>query len=221
MITYRLSCQVNQLFSSGCLDCFDGSDGGYVPAKQAKFGWVDKIFSRVEASDNISIGDSTFMVEMNKIVAYILNNISKRSLLILDQIGRGTSTYDGISIAWAITKYLHRHDGRPKTLFSTHYHELNEMIRSFDWIKNYNVSVKDIDGRIVFMCKLIPAGSAHSFGINVAKMVNMPAQVIHRSAEILKTLEKSHLQKDLKQKSLKLTLDNMQLSFFQLDDPVL
>ncbi|XOD68151.1 MAG: DNA mismatch repair protein MutS [Flavobacteriales bacterium Tduv] len=194
--------------------------GSYVPAKQAKFGWVDKIFSRVGASDNISIGESTFMVEMNE-TAGILNNISKRSLLILDEIGRGTSTYDGISIAWAIAEYLHGHEGRPKTLFATHYHELNEMVRSFDRIKNYNISVKDIDGHIVFMRKLIPGGSSHSFGIHVAKMAGMPAQVIHRSGEILKKLEKSNLQEDLKKKTRHLILDNMQLSFFQLDDPVL
>ncbi|XCI75870.1 MAG: DNA mismatch repair protein MutS [Flavobacteriales bacterium] len=194
--------------------------GSYVPAKQAKLGWVDKIFSRVGASDNISMGESTFMVEMNE-TASILNNISKRSLLILDEIGRGTSTYDGISIAWAITEYLHEHASCPKTLFATHYHELNEMAHSFERIKNYNVSVKDIDGHIIFMRQLVPGCSEHSFGIHVAKMAGIPAQVIRRSTEILKTLARLHLHEAVKQKNRQPVYDNMQLSFFQLDDPIL
>ncbi|XOD68700.1 MAG: DNA mismatch repair protein MutS [Flavobacteriales bacterium AspAUS03] len=194
--------------------------GSYVPAKQAKLGWVDKIFSRVGASDNISMGESTFMVEMNE-TAGILNNISKRSLLILDEIGRGTSTYDGISIAWAIVEYLHGHSSCPKTLFATHYHELNEMAHFFERIKNYNVSVKDIDGHIIFIRELIPGGSEHSFGIHVAKMAGMPTQVIRRSTEILKTLERSHLYEAIKQKNRQLVYDNMQLSFFQFDGLIL
>lgn len=162
--------------------------GSYVPAKYAKIGLIDRIFSRVGASDNISMGESTFMVEMTE-TAGILNNISNRSLIILDEIGRGTSTYDGISIAWAIIEYLHKHINRPKTLFATHYHELNKMMLLFDRIKNYNVSIKEINGNIIFLRKLITGGSTHSFGINVAKIAGMPSEIIKRSIEILKNIE--------------------------------
>ncbi|RMZ50220.1 DNA mismatch repair protein MutS [Flavobacteriaceae bacterium PRS1] len=193
--------------------------GSFVPAKSAKIGLVDKIFTRVGASDNISMGESTFMVEMNE-TASILNNISKRSLVLLDEIGRGTSTYDGISIAWAISEYLHEHPAKAKTLFATHYHELNEMSETFERIKNFNVSVKELKNNVLFLRKLVAGGSAHSFGIHVAKMAGMPQQVIHRANKILKQLEKSHSSEELtnKVKSLK---DEIQLSFFNLDDPLL
>jgi len=193
--------------------------GSFVPAKHARIGLVDKIFTRVGASDNISMGESTFMVEMNE-TASILNNISERSLVLLDEIGRGTSTYDGISIAWAISEYLHEHPSKAKTLFATHYHELNEMTETFERIKNYNVSVKELKNNVLFIRKLVQGGSHHSFGIHVAKMAGMPQQVIHRANKILKQLEKSHSSEELtdKVKSLK---DEMQLSFFNLDDPLL
>ena len=195
--------------------------GCYVPAKAAKVGMVDKIFTRVGASDNISSGESTFMIEMNE-TASILNNLSERSLIILDEIGRGTSTYDGISIAWSITEYLHQNKiANPKTLFATHYHELNEMTNSFDRIKNFNVSVKELKNKIIFMRKLVEGGSAHSFGIHVAKMAGMPKPVLDKANAILKKLEKSH-SGDLKSDVQELVAEeNMQLSFFKLDDPVL
>jgi len=195
--------------------------GSFVPAKAASIGLVDKIFTRVGASDNISLGESTFMVEMNE-TASILNNVSERSLILLDEIGRGTSTYDGISIAWAIAEFLHENKGKAKTLFATHYHELNEMCESFDRIKNFNVSVKEVDKKILFLRKLKPGGSAHSFGIHVAKMAGMPSSLIRRANDILAHLEKSHASEELTNKAK--TLNNqsdMQLSFFQLDDPVL
>ena len=193
--------------------------GSFVPAKEARIGLVDKIFTRVGASDNISMGESTFMVEMNE-TASILNNVSERSLILLDEIGRGTSTYDGISIAWAISEYLHEHPSKAKTLFATHYHELNEMSETFERIKNFNVSVKELKDTVLFMRKLVEGGSQHSFGIHVAKMAGMPQQVIQRANKILKKLEKSHSSEELtdKVKSLK---DEMQLSFFNLDDPLL
>ena len=193
--------------------------GSFVPAKEARIGLMDKIFTRVGASDNISMGESTFMVEMNE-TASILNNISDRSLVLLDEIGRGTSTYDGISIAWAISEYLHEHPAKPKTLFATHYHELNEMTETFDRIKNFNVSVKELKDHVLFLRKLVEGGSEHSFGIHVAKMAGMPQQVLHRANKILKKLEKSHSSEELtdKVKSIK---DEMQLSFFNLDDPLL
>lgn len=194
--------------------------GCFVPAKNAKVGVVDKIFTRVGASDNISSGESTFMVEMNE-TASILNNLSERSLILLDEIGRGTSTYDGISIAWAISEYIHEHIYRPKTLFATHYHELNEMTKSFPRIKNYNVSVKEVQNSILFLRKLVPGGSEHSFGIHVAKMAGMPQQVLRRANEVLKTLENSHSNEKISDKTAKLTEENLQLSFFQLDDPIL
>lgn len=195
--------------------------GSFVPAKEARLGIVDKVFTRVGASDNISSGESTFMVEMNE-TASILNNLSERSLIILDEIGRGTSTYDGISIAWSITEYLHENkQAKPKTLFATHYHELNEMCNTFDRIKNYNVSVKEMGNKIIFMRKLVPGGSAHSFGIHVAKMAGMPRAVLNRADQILVQLEKNH-SGDLKKEAKAIAAEaNMQLSFFQLDDPVL
>ena len=194
--------------------------GSYVPAQNAKIGVVDKIFTRVGASDNISMGESTFMVEMNE-TASILNNISERSLVLLDEIGRGTSTYDGISIAWAITEYLHEHPSKAKTLFATHYHELNEMTTTFKRIKNYNVSVKELKDTIIFLRKLVAGGSNHSFGIHVAKLAGMPNQVIHRASKILKQLEKKQTSEEVKDTLRNVQDDNMQLSFFQLDDPLL
>ncbi len=195
--------------------------GSFVPAEEAKIGIIDKIFTRVGASDNISMGESTFMVEMNE-TASILNNISDRSLVLLDEIGRGTSTYDGISIAWAISEFLHEHPSRPKTLFATHYHELNEMCETFGRIKNYNVSVKELKDTVLFLRKLVPGGSEHSFGIHVAKMAGMPQQVLHRANKMLKKLEKSHSSDELtgKIKSVQ-EEDELQLSFFNLDDPLL
>jgi len=193
--------------------------GSFVPAKHVRMGWFDKIFTRVGASDNISLGESTFMVEMNE-TASILNNISRRSLILLDEIGRGTSTYDGISIAWAISEFLHENTNKPKTLFATHYHELNEMTCSFKRIKNFNVSVKEEKNDVLFLRKLIPGGSEHSFGIHVAKMAGMPKQVLSKANLILKKLEKSHSNEELtgKVKSIK---DDIQLQFFNLDNPVL
>ena len=192
--------------------------GSFVPATDAKIGIVDKIFTRVGASDNISQGESTFMVEMNE-TALILNNLSNRSLILLDEIGRGTSTYDGISIAWAIAEYLHEHPTHAKTLFATHYHELNEMQNEFSRIKNFSVSVKEVKGSILFLRKLIEGGSEHSFGIHVAKMAGMPQYVIEKANSVLKKLERSHqLEDNKKQLSQK---EGMQLSFFQLDDPLL
>jgi len=193
--------------------------GSFVPAKSVRMGWFDKIFTRVGASDNISMGESTFMVEMNE-TASILNNISSRSLILLDEIGRGTSTYDGISIAWAISEFLHDNVSKPKTLFATHYHELNEMTSSFKRIKNFNVSVKEEKNDVLFLRKLIPGGSEHSFGIHVAKMAGMPSKVLNKAHQILKKLEKSHSNEELtgKVKSIK---DDIQLQFFNLDNPIL
>ena len=196
--------------------------GSFVPATEARIGLVDKIFTRVGASDNISSGESTFMVEMNE-TASILNNVSNRSLILLDEIGRGTSTYDGISIAWAITEYLHEHPTmRAKVMFATHYHELNEMEASFKRIKNYHVTVKEVGNKVVFLRKLKRGGSAHSFGIHVAAMAGMPRKVIDRADALLSMLEKSHSHDNLDEaiKESK-QIDNMQLSFIQLDDPLL
>jgi DNA mismatch repair protein MutS len=193
--------------------------GSFIPAEVASIGLTDKIFTRVGASDNISMGESTFMVEMNE-TASILNNISDRSLVLLDEIGRGTSTYDGISIAWAISEYLHEHPSKAKTLFATHYHELNEMSETFERIKNFNVSVKELKDNVLFLRKLVQGGSNHSFGIHVAKMAGMPQQVIHRANKILVQLEKSHSTEELTDK-VKTLNDDMQLSFFNLDDPLL
>lgn len=196
--------------------------GCYVPAKHAEIGLIDKVFTRVGASDNISSGESTFMVEMNE-TASILNNISNRSLILLDEIGRGTSTYDGISIAWAIAEFLHNHPtAKPKTLFATHYHELNDMCNTMSRIKNYNVSVKEHNNKIIFLRKLVAGGSEHSFGIHVAKMAGMPKKVLDRANEILQRLEQSHASEETKGKvSGNKNKDDFQLSFFQLDDPVL
>jgi len=195
--------------------------GCFVPAEAAQIGIVDKIFTRVGASDNISMGESTFMVEMNE-TASILNNISERSLILLDEIGRGTSTYDGVSIAWAIAEFLHEHPSKAKTLFATHYHELNEMTNSFERIKNYNVSVKEIDGKIIFLRKLKKGGSAHSFGIHVAQMAGMPNQIVSRANTIMKQLESSHSAETLSEKAKNINKkDDIQLSFYQLDDPTL
>ncbi|MDX1761341.1 MAG: DNA mismatch repair protein MutS [Christiangramia sp.] len=194
--------------------------GSFVPAKSAEIGLVDKIFTRVGASDNISMGESTFMVEMNE-TASILNNISDRSLVLLDEIGRGTSTYDGISIAWAISEYLHEHPAKPKTLFATHYHELNEMCDTFKRIRNYNVSVKELKDTVLFLRKLVPGGSEHSFGIHVAKMAGMPQMVLHRANKILAKLEASHSMEDSGEILKRSAEDEMQLSFFNLDDPLL
>ena len=194
--------------------------GSYVPAQNAKIGIVDKIFTRVGASDNISMGESTFMVEMNE-TASILNNISERSLVLLDEIGRGTSTYDGISIAWAISEFLHEHPSKAKTLFATHYHELNEMTATFERIKNFNVSVKELKDSIVFLRKLVAGGSNHSFGIHVAKLAGMPNVVIHRANKILEKLEKNNKNAEVKEVLKQAQHEEMQLSFFQLDDPLL
>jgi DNA mismatch repair protein MutS len=194
--------------------------GSFVPASAVRMGCVDKIFTRVGASDNISMGESTFMVEMNE-TASILNNLSERSLILLDEIGRGTSTYDGISIAWAISEYLHEHPSHAKTLFATHYHELNEMTETFPRIKNYNVSVKELKDNVLFLRKLVPGGSHHSFGIHVAKMAGMPQPVLQRANKILKRLEKSHGSEELTEEMKAVSKEEMQLSFFKLDDPLL
>ena len=192
--------------------------GSFVPAEAVRMGVVDKIFTRVGASDNISMGESTFMVEMNE-TASILNNISDRSLVLLDEIGRGTSTYDGISIAWAIAEFLHENPARPKTLFATHYHELNEMSEMLPRIQNYNVSVKELKDTVLFIRKLVKGGSAHSFGIHVAKMAGMPQTVVQKAQKILKKLEKNHSNDPLS--GIKSAKDDMQLSIFKLDDPLL
>jgi len=196
--------------------------GCFVPAKEATIGIVDKIFTRVGASDNISLGESTFMVEMNE-TASILNNLSDRSLILLDEIGRGTSTYDGISIAWAMVEYLHENRHRAKTLFATHYHELNEMENSFSRVRNYNVSIKEFNNKVIFLRKLKRGGSEHSFGIHVAKMAGMPRSVVNRADEILKELEQSHEKQELAKPIADLAghREGLQLSIFQLDDPVL
>ena len=198
--------------------------GSFVPAESAHIGLVDKIFTRVGASDNISVGESTFMVEMNE-AADILNNLSSRSLVLFDELGRGTSTYDGISIAWAIVEYIHEHPrAKARTLLATHYHELNEMEKSFKRIKNYNVSVKEIDNKVIFLRKLERGGSEHSFGIHVAKMAGMPKSIVKRAADILKQLETDNRQQGVSSKPMAEvgeTRGGMQLSFFQLDDPIL
>ncbi|MEG1686034.1 MAG: DNA mismatch repair protein MutS, partial [Bacteroides sp.] len=197
--------------------------GSFVPAESAHIGMVDKIFTRVGASDNISVGESTFMVEMNE-AADILNNISSRSLVLFDELGRGTSTYDGISIAWAIVEYIHEHPkAKARTLFATHYHELNEMEKSFKRIKNYNVSVKEVDNKVLFLRKLERGGSEHSFGIHVAKIAGMPKSIVKRANDILKQLETDNRQQGISKPLVDVSnqREGMQLSFFQLDDPVL
>ena len=198
--------------------------GCFVPAESARIGLVDKIFTRVGASDNISVGESTFMVEMNE-AADILNNLSPRSLVLFDELGRGTSTYDGISIAWAIVEHIHEHPkAKARTLFATHYHELNEMEKSFKRIKNYNVSVKEVDGKVIFLRKLERGGSEHSFGIHVAKLAGMPKSIVKRANTILNQLETDNRQQGISSKptaEIASNRDGMQLSFFQLEDPVL
>ena len=200
--------------------CLLAQIGSFVPAKHAEIGVLDRIFTRVGASDNISAGESTFMVEMNE-SANILNNITERSLILLDEIGRGTSTYDGISIAWAIAEYLHQHPTQPKTLFATHYHELNEMQNSFSRIKNYHIAIQENKNNVIFLRKLVTGGSEHSFGIYVAKLAGMPTKVVNRAKEILKTLENSRSQDQNTESIKRVTEENLQLSFFQLDDPAL
>ena len=198
--------------------------GCFVPAEAARIGLVDKIFTRVGASDNISLGESTFMVEMTE-ASNILNNVTPRSLVLFDELGRGTSTYDGISIAWAIVEYLHEQPkARARTLFATHYHELNEMEKNFSRIKNYNVSVKEVDGKVIFLRKLEKGGSEHSFGIHVAEIAGMPRSIVKRANVILKQLESENAQVGKAGKPIAEIADSregMQLSFFQLDDPVL
>ena len=199
--------------------------GSFVPAERARIGLVDKIFTRVGASDNISLGESTFMVEMTE-AANILNNVTPRSLVLFDELGRGTSTYDGISIAWAIVEYLHEHPkAQARTLFATHYHELNEMEKNFSRIKNYNVSVKEVNNKVIFLRKLMRGGSEHSFGIHVAEIAGMPKSIVKRANTILKQLEAESSGVGAKAKpsaeALNQSRDGMQLSFFQLDDPVL
>ena len=200
--------------------CLLAQIGSFVSAKHAEIGVLDRIFTRVGASDNISAGESTFMVEMNE-SANILNNITERSLILLDEIGRGTSTYDGISIAWAIAEYLHQHPTQPKTLFATHYHELNEMQNSFSRIKNYHIAIQENKNNVIFLRKLVTGGSEHSFGIYVAKLAGMPTKVVNRAKEILKTLENSRSQDQNTENIKRVTEENLQLSFFQLDDPAL
>ncbi|HEX3008766.1 MAG TPA: DNA mismatch repair protein MutS, partial [Bacteroidales bacterium] len=197
--------------------------GSFVPAAGAKIGVIDKVFTRVGASDNISLGESTFMVEMLE-TASILNNISQRSLILLDEIGRGTSTYDGISIAWAMVEYIHEYPGgKAKTLFATHYHELNEMEKDFSRIRNYNVSIKELDNKVLFLRKLVPGGSEHSFGIHVARMAGMPKSVVSRANEILREMEEANKQGNLSKPVADIAQkrEGVQLSFFQLEDPVL
>lgn len=197
--------------------------GCYVPAESAHIGMVDKIFTRVGANDNLSVGDSTFMVEMNE-AASILNSMTDRSLVLFDELGRGTSTYDGISIAWAIVEYIHEHHGtQAKTLFATHYHELNDMERSYSRIRNYNITVREVDKQIIFLRKLARGGSEHSFGIHVAKMAGMPRSIIARADEILQTLEADNKQQVTPLHTMQdaATREGLQLSMFQLDDPVL
>lgn len=200
--------------------CLLAQIGSFISAKHAEIGVLDRIFTRVGASDNISAGESTFMVEMNE-SANILNNITERSLILLDEIGRGTSTYDGISIAWAIAEYLHQHPTQPKTLFATHYHELNEMQNSFSRIKNYHIAIQENKNNVIFLRKLVAGGSEHSFGIYVAKLAGMPTKVVNRAKEILKTLENSRSQDQNTKNIKRVTEENLQLSFFQLDDPAL
>lgn len=198
--------------------------GSFVPAQSARIGLVDKIFTRVGASDNISLGESTFMVEMNE-AANILNNVSQRSLVLFDELGRGTSTYDGISIAWAIVEYLHENNrAHARTLFATHYHELNEMEKTYKRIKNYNIAVREVGNKVIFLRKLVEGGSEHSFGIHVARMAGMPKSIVERAAEILKRLESDNVKSNLGSREAlrnQQQRQGMQLNLFQLDDPVL
>jgi len=197
-----------------------GQIGSYVPAASAKIGLVDKIFTRVGASDNLSAGESTFMVEMNE-TASIMNNLSSRSLILLDEIGRGTSTYDGISIAWSLAEYLHNNpSAKPRTLFATHYHELNELAEKYNRIKNFHVAIKETSSKVIFLRKLVEGGTEHSFGIHVAKMAGMPKQIVDRANEMLHELESQRQQhNDVKSTVKKLPAQNFQLSFFDVSDP--
>lgn len=212
------------LLRQTALNVIMAQTGCFVAADSARIGIVDKVFTRVGASDNISLGESTFMVEMNE-AASILNNMSERSLILFDELGRGTSTYDGISIAWAIVEHIHEHGSmRPKTLFATHYHELNEMEASFPRVVNYNVSVKEINGKVVFLRKLSRGGSEHSFGIHVAKLAGLPPSIVERAGQVLKHLEEANRKESIANKdlgSVATERGGVQLSFFQLDDPVL
>ena len=195
-----------------------------MPADSARIGMVDKIFTRVGASDNISLGESTFMVEMNE-AASILNNMSARSLILFDELGRGTSTYDGISIAWSIVEHIHDNNkGRPRTLFATHYHELNEMTNTLQRVKNFNVSVREVDGKVIFMRKLVQGGSEHSFGIHVAKLAGMASPIVKRAEQVLTELERNNSGNGISRpavESITSPDSKSQLSFFQLDDPIL
>ena len=196
--------------------------GSFVPAESAAIGVVDKIFTRVGASDNISLGESTFMVEMNEAAA-ILNNLSERSLVLFDELGRGTSTYDGISIAWSIVEYIHEHPGHAKTLFATHYHELNELERTLARVRNYNVSVKEVNGKVIFLRKLVRGGAEHSFGIHVAKLAGLPTSIVERANQVLAGLESANTNNQIAKpmEQIGQGREGLQLSFFQLDDPVL
>ena len=213
------------LLRQTALICLMAQMGGYVPAASADLGILDRIFTRVGASDNISSGESTFMVEMNETAA-ILNNLTPRSLVLLDEIGRGTSTYDGVSIAWSIAEYLHEHPHKALTLFATHYHELNAMQERFHRVVNLNVTVREADGKIIFLRKLAQGGSNHSFGINVAQLAGMPTPILRRAKEVLKQLESSRKQLDNESTPASPVpvvpmASDVQLSFFQLDDPIL
>ncbi|MFT7250264.1 MAG: DNA mismatch repair protein MutS [Arcticibacterium sp.] len=193
--------------------------GSFVPASAARIGLVDKIFTRVGASDNLSRGESTFMVEMTE-TASILNNLSEKSLVIMDEIGRGTSTYDGVSIAWSISEYLHNHNKfKPRTLFATHYHELNQLTEDFSRIKNFNVAVKEVNGKVVFLRKLKEGGSEHSFGIHVAQIAGMPQSIVLRASELLHHLEKENIKEKNKEALKEAPKNNFQLSFFDAPDP--
>ncbi|MGB1944392.1 MAG: DNA mismatch repair protein MutS, partial [Flavobacteriales bacterium] len=225
MITGPNMAGKSALLRQTALICLMAQMGGYVPAASADLGILDRIFTRVGASDNISSGESTFMVEMNETAA-ILNNLTPRSLVLLDEIGRGTSTYDGVSIAWSIAEYLHEHPHKALTLFATHYHELNAMQERFHRVVNLNVTVREVDGKIIFLRKLAQGGSNHSFGINVAQLAGMPTPILRRAKEVLKQLESSRKQLDYESASAAPVPDmpmasDVQLSFFQLDDPVL
>jgi DNA mismatch repair protein MutS len=210
------------------LICLMAQMGAFVPAKSAKIGLIDKVFTRVGASDNISSGESTFMVEMNE-TASIMNNISERSLILLDEIGRGTSTFDGVSIAWSIAEYLHNNNiAKPKTLFATHYHELNELANKFPRIKNFNISTKQVGQKVIFLHKLVPGGSSHSFGIYVAKMAGMPNSIVERASDILSQLEMKSIENsdeasskdNIKDTLQNMSTDSLQLSIFETVDPI-
>jgi len=209
------------LLRQTALICLMAQMGSFVPAEKAKIGWLDRVFTRVGASDNISSGESTFMVEMNE-TASIINNISERSLILLDEIGRGTSTYDGISIAWSLAQYLHNNSiARPKTLFATHYHELTELSNHYERIKNYSIQTKVMGNKVVFLRKFIPEATKHSFGIHVAQMAGMPKAIIHQANKILKQLESKNVQENISETLKEMPKQDMQLSIFQLDDPLL